>query len=228
MDRPLRIYLGSAVFSAALIALGIATRGEAIPAQPKFQPAPAMIQEIPALIEDLVQPNTERNIHGSFHAVRRETEEKLWRIVRNLPVAPGGDAHLIRALDDVYTKYHEVYYVGWDFHYPYLDSAKAVELAEKLEKEYPSSPKLPRALLLRAFAYRVLPPRDDQGAEVCPEAQLRWKADPHKARTILQDLIARFPDSEEAGIARRALERAEEDGLEISLPIDYAEDPRLR
>lgn len=161
--------------------------------------------------------------HGSYHAIKAEVERDLWKFVSNLPVREGGDRILLTAIEEVYTKYHENYLAGYIFHYPYLNSRKAIQLATKLEDEYPRSPHLPRALLLKAFAYRVKPPPEGHEIHESFREQLAWTPDAAQAREIYRRIIERWPDSVEARAAKAALEEPE---LEIDLPFGYDDDPR--
>lgn len=106
------------------------------------------IRSIPELIDRLTVRDGRREIEGEYHRIKPDVEKRLWGIVSRLPVAQGGDKLLIDAIEQVYTKYHENYLHGYVWHYPYLDSRKAIALAEKLEREYPDSPYIPRALFL--------------------------------------------------------------------------------
>lgn len=161
--------------------------------------------------------------HGPYHAIKAEVERDLWKFVSNLPVREGGDRILLTAIEEIYTKYHVNYLAGYIFHYPYLNSRKAITLATKLETEYPRSLLLPRALLLKAFAFRVKPPAEGQEIHESFLEQLTWTPDAAQARRIYQEIIERWPDSIEAQAAKAALEEPE---LEIDLPFGYDDDPR--
>jgi hypothetical protein len=177
----------------------------------------------PELIRLLTVQDADYPAHGPYHAIKAEVERDLWRFVSKLSVQEGGDRILLTAVEQVYTKYHSNFLAGYIFHYPYLNSRKAIALVDKLEDEYPDSPLLARALLLKAFAYRVRPPPEGHEIHESFSEQLTWRPDADKAREIYRTIVERWPDSAEARSARAALEEPE---LEIDLPFSHDDDPR--
>lgn len=163
--------------------------------------------------------------HGPLHRINAEAEREFWDLVSKLPVHDGGDELLLRALDEVYTRYEDNYWNGYLFHYPYLCSRKAVELADKLTREYPTSPRLERALWLKAFALRVMPPDPYERAEAdFPffAEQVRHRPDPDAARKVLEDLANR-----NGTYAARAKALLASDNLRLTLDVSAkGRDPR--
>lgn len=175
------------------------------------------------LIDQLTAADGERATHGRFHVIKPDVEQQLWDRVSTLPVHAGGDAKILRAIEEVYTRPHQNYYHGYIWHYPYLNSRKTIRLVDKLLAEYPNSPLVPRALWLKAFALRVNPPSESD--ETCPSMgdQPTWRPDLVMARQTLEALV-RTGDPAYAEKARRLLET---DLRPIDLPTGPLEpDPR--
>lgn len=165
--------------------------------------------------------------HGPLHRINAAAEREFWGLVSSLPVQQGGDDLLLRAIDEVYTRYEDNYWNGYLFHYPYVCSRKAVELADKLLRDYPQSPLGERALWLKAFALRILPPEPDERAEgdfPFFAEQVQHRPDIGAARKALEELVRLFPDG--AWTARAKEELAKED-LRLELVVwPKAGDPR--
>ncbi|HLG41859.1 MAG TPA: hypothetical protein VI643_00740 [Planctomycetota bacterium] len=178
---------------------------------------------LPEMIHQLTVQDAEYPSHGSYHRIKPEVERDLWKMVSELPARDRGDETLLQAVENVYTKHHSNFCNGYIFHYPYLVSRKAIALVEKLEREYPDSPLLARALLLKAFATRVKPPPEGHERNESFDEQLTWRPDAAKAREIYKRILDRHPNGPEAKAAKAALE---EEPFEIDLPFGADDDPR--
>jgi hypothetical protein len=176
---------------------------------PQPDPVRTRIARIEQLLDVLNRQDGEGN-HGPYHKIDAAAEKEFWPLVSELPVVAGGDWVLLRAMDEVYTRYDDNYWNGYLFHYPYLSSRKTVALADKLLKDYPDSPHAERALWLKAFALRILPPEGDEGYErdmpVFAE-QVKHRPDAKAARATLEDLVRRFPEGRHAKAAKAWLSK---------------------
>jgi hypothetical protein len=164
-----------------------------------------------------------KGVHGEFHKIKVDEEREFWKIVSALPVADGGDHLLAAAIDRVYTRYDANFYHGPMWHWPYLNSRRTVQVANKLLKEYPRSALTELTLWLEAFALRCPPleqvPDFDNSRE-----QKEWKPDAEAARTIYREITERFPKGRYAAASRAVADVAV---LTIDLPASPMEpDPR--
>jgi hypothetical protein len=200
------------------------------PPAPASPPKPPEEQKL--RIEKMIQQLTALDMreddvgHGPCHKIKPDIERELWPIVSTLPVVEGGDRILIRALEEVYAGHLPNYWHGYIFHYPYLNSKKAIALAGKLVREYPDSDRAPLALWLKAFAYRVRAPDERQEMSDSYGDQPQWIPDPDKAMSVYRDLAVRYPQSLFADKARAKMSRPV---LVIELPVGplpEGEDPR--
>lgn len=181
--------------------------------EPQF--APISGEQIRAWIQDLSSNNAEHPSCGPFHEIRPETERRLWSALQNLS-GPGTDELLFLALEKVYAGYRRNYLHGYIFHYPYLNSRKAIATADRILAEFPNSPHAPRALWLKAFALRVKPPDSAMGIPETAGDQAQWTERLEEARETYAELARRFPDSP-FGVAAR--ERLLRPILPIRLPV---------
>jgi hypothetical protein len=168
-----------------------------------------------------------QGVHGEFHKINPVREREYWEAISTLPVAPGGDDSLLEAVEKVYTRFDVNFYHGAIWHWPYLNSRKAVALADKLFREYPDSPRAERTLWLKAFALRCPPldPHEEYAAQFENyREQMAWKADPEAARAVLGELVKRFPEGRHAGAARKLVEQKSLTASLLSEPGDL--DPR--
>lgn len=169
-----------------------------------------------------------KGVHGSYHQIKADAERELWKLVSALPASVGGDHVLAAAIERVYTRYDANYYHGTIWHWPYLDSKRAVTLADKLLKDFPRSALAEHALWLKAFALRCAPvePHDDYAAAFDTyREQMLWKPDPEAARQVYRDLAARFPRGRYATASRTLADAVV---LLVELPSEPAEpDPRF-
>jgi len=139
--------------------------------------------------------------HGPYHRVNAAAEGEFWDRIRYLPPLPGGDDLLASALELVYTRYDDNFWNGFLYHYPYLDSRKAAEIADKLLREYPQSTLTERTLWLKAFVFRVIPPEPDARLEADYPTfaeQVRHRPDSGAAQDVLRLLVQRFPEGRHA------------------------------
>lgn len=196
------------------------------PPEPQAPPAGDVSAKVSELIEKLTVQDRTEGVEGASHKIKADAERELWDIVSRLPVVKGNDRILMSAIDEVYTKYHKNYYNGYIFHYPYLDSVKAITLCDKLLREYPLSGVAPQALWLKAFALRVHPPPADHEIHESFEAQTKWIPRPEEARRVYRELVSRFPRHPYAEEARKRIDQPD---LLITLPTWFEEeDPRTR
>jgi hypothetical protein len=194
------------------------------PAPPPPPPASDVAAKVSELVAKLTVQDRSEGIEGASHKIKADVERELWSIVSALPVASGNDRVLMSAIDEVYTKYHKNYYNGYIFHYPYLDSVKAITLCDKLLREYPMASTAPQALWLKAFALRVNPPPPDHEVHESFDAQTRWRPRPEEARQVYRELVSRFPRHPYAEEARKRIEKPD---LLLTLPTWFEEeDPR--
>jgi hypothetical protein len=224
---PIWIYLLCALLGAGAGWLVLRFNTPAEPDRPPPAPAPTedQIRRIPELLALLTAQDDPRpgDQHGPCHKIKPSVERELWSIVSVLPVRTGHDKWIIEAVDQVYTRYHSNYYVGYIFHYPYLDSDKTIRLCDKLLREYPGSEHVPLALWLKAFALRVKPPPPGGERAESFEAQFRWNPRPQEARAVYRKLIDRWAGHP---YAERAAKLLEKEPFLIELPISFDDDPR--
>jgi hypothetical protein len=209
----------------ALIGVGL---GAWLILKPVEPPPSTEAERIPELVKKLtvLDSTPEQSVEGPHHRIKADVERELWRIASQLPVAKGNEDLLMLALDEVYTKYFPTYQNGYIFHYPYLDSVKAITLCDKMVREYPEASCLPQALWLKAFALRVKPPGAEHQVHESFEAQLRWKPKPEDARKVYEDIVKRFPGHPYAQLAKELIKRSDSELL-IDLPTWYEkDDPR--
>jgi hypothetical protein len=167
--------------------------------EPRIPPGPA------AQFLETLTAQDGRGAHGRFHQIKSPEEREFWKVVSQAPVSPGGDHLLALAIERVYTRYDVNFYHGAIWHWPYLNSRKAVQLAEKLLREYPRSPLTEQVLWLQAFALRC-PPMDPneeyaQAFENYRE-QMLWKPDFQLAREIYGQIARRFPEGRHGAASR--------------------------
>ncbi len=194
------------------------------------EPAGASTEDakrIPDLIAKLTALDSDaEHAEGPYHKIKPDVERELWNIVSNLPVAAGYDRLLFSAIDEVYTKYFPTYQNGYIFHYPYLDSVKAVTLCDKILKEYPGFSKIPDVLVLKGFALRVKPPPSGHETHESFAAQIRWTPRPDDARQAYELLLEKYPKSVYAEQVRDLIKRGPPP---IDLPTWFEkEDPRTQ
>ncbi len=171
----------------------------------------ALVKEDEVKFDDLLKRLTSKDaegMHGVFHRVDDEAQKQLWALLKEVPAYRGGARLLLAAIDRVYLAYHENGYHGWIWHRPYFDCAKAVALAERLEKEHPSQAE--EALWTRLYCYRMraLPKGRASGYKYSGElAQIEWKADAAKVRAIGEEMLKRFPEGKYAKRVAELLKR---------------------
>jgi len=202
------------------------------PALPPQLPAAAELSSIKArpdvveLLRALTAPNDE-TMHGPFHRAKDDLQEKLWAAVRALTVVDQGDHLLFHAIDRVYTRYDPNYYHGHDFHWPYLCSARAIQLCDKLLADYPASTLTERTLILKAYALRLPatePNGDSEADRTTYRLQRQWAPRYDAARDVYREVLARFPAGRHAKLAKVFAEQKE---LSITLPSGPKEpDPK--
>lgn len=156
-----------------------------------------------------------RGMHGGFHRIDEAAEAELWELLKTTPKYKGTPARLLGAIDNVYLSYRDNKYHGWIWHWPYLDCAKAVELADRVGGE--------EGLWTEIYCRRVEGldtskyPYDDEtfGKFASVKAQATWKADPAKVRALCEELIRTHPDGRYAARAKAVL-----DGGAATLDLD--------
>lgn len=191
---------------------------------PEDHPERKRALRVAELLKLLVEPNVEEGQHGPYHRADDAKQRELWGLVSALPVLPGGDDLLLRAIDSVYTRYDANYWTGPLFHWPYLCSERAVRLADKLLAEYPASPLADRTLYLKAYALRLPAAEEWHEAEEDLETyrlQRAWKPDFDAARATYRELLRRFPNGRHARVAKVFAEQPE---LGVTLPDGPGED----
>ena len=148
--------------------------------------------------------------HGSYHESKPSDVKELELLLSKLPTYRGAARILLRAIDDVYLRFHSNGYHGWSWHYPYFDCVKAMKLADRLLKDHPESAE--EALWTKVFCYRIGGPDEKRYPEV---PQAGWRADAEKARVFARELIERFPGGK---YKKRAAALLEEKEILIGLP----------
>ncbi len=181
------------------------------------EPAPQAAPQVPQVYEPRVPPGPAaqflealtaqdgRGVHGRFHVIAPDEEREFWRVVSQLPVREGGDHLLAAAIERVYTRYDANFYHGTIWHWPYLNSRKAVQLAEKFLREYPRSPLTEHVLWLQAFALRCPPMTPDDAYKQTYEnyrEQMAWKPDFDLARGVYREIARRFPQGRHGPASR--------------------------
>ncbi len=177
------------------------------------RPAPARPAEgldpVRSMIARLQEFDAEQPGHGRFHRIDNALQNRLWDALAALPPGPGVDEVLLEAVDRVWTRYDANYLQGVVFHWPYLDSSRAIALCDRLLEQHPRSPHAEQALWLKAFAQRApaLEPWPDlEMSSGCYGRQVKWKPDLDGARETLARLVADFPGSPRGRAARSLLE----------------------
>lgn len=190
-------------------------------------PGPPDLTTARDLIRRLQDPNTEMGGHGRFHKADNALQNELWALLERLPPGPGVDEILIEAVEKVWTRYDANYLQGAIFHWPYLDSARAIALCDRLVTRHPKSPHRAHALWLKAFALRApaMEPWPQMEMELGTYGrQAKWRPDPEAARAVYKALAQEFPGTR-LGIAAEGLADASDLGL--TLPKGPKErDPR--
>ncbi len=185
------------------------------PAPPRT-PAPIRVAE---LVTRMTGPNESPQGHGPYHRASNSLEQELWSLVSKLPVVEKGDELLLLVVQNVYTRYDANFWNGYIWHYPYLNSRRAIALVDKLMKDYPATAVRERALWLKAFALRCPPAPPMHEAETEFDVyrdQATWAPDGEAARKVLQDVAAMNGTH-----AKRAKELAESvDLATLILPVD--------
>ena len=160
------------------------------------------------LLDDLTALDGCGDHHGCYHILKENQELELWSLLEKLPVYPGEANLLLAAIDDVYLGYHWNGYWGYDWHWPYFNCAKAIQLAERLAKNHPESAE--EALWTLIYCYRVGELGDDESSDTTAgKAQSEWKGSAAKARSLCGELIQRYPTGRHAPQAQRLLGLAE-------------------
>jgi hypothetical protein len=148
-----------------------------------------------SLLDQLTAMDGMGSDHGKYHQTKPEREAELWALLGELPNYPGAPRLVLAAIDDVYLGFHGNGWWGYGWHWPYLDCAKAVALADRLaalDSEFREE-----ALWTKIYCYRV------QGwAEFVelpgPTAQEKWKSDERRARALCDELLKWFPEGKYA------------------------------
>lgn len=192
------------------------------PSPPPPAPAPARIAELVVL---MTRQGDEHPGHGSYHRSRNHLEQELWRLAQALRVIEKGDELLLLCVENVYTRYDQNYLNGYLWHWPYLNSRRAIALCDRILNDYPRSTVRERALWLKAFALRCPPtppdPRAEEDLDVYRD-QVTWAPDPEAARRIYREIAAM-----NGRHAKSAREHAERVDLVLPLPVGPLErDPR--
>jgi hypothetical protein len=146
--------------------------------------------------------------HGPFHDTDDKREREFLALLGTLPRFRGGGPLLLKAIDQVYLNFHANGYHGWLWHCPYVDCTKALMLADRLEREYPDFTE--DAIFTRIYCYRVRgldKGEEDPEASAAARAQLAWKADPERARTLCRELLEKYPKGRYATLAAELLGR---------------------
>ncbi|MBI2932769.1 MAG: hypothetical protein HYY16_14065 [Planctomycetes bacterium] len=188
-------------------------------------PLPVNPLRVAELVAEMTRQGDEHPGHGNYHRARNALERELWTLVRALPKIEKGDELLLLCVENVYTRYDANYLNGYLWHWPYLNSRRAVALCERILADYPGSPARERAQWLRAFALRCPPAAPFPEAEADLDIyrdQCSWQPDPEGARAIYRQIAALG-----GRYAKAAAELADGDALELILPIGPLEpDPR--
>jgi len=164
------------------------------------------------LLDQLTAVDGMGSNHGKYHQTKPEREAELWKLLSELPNYPAASRLVLAAIDDVYLGFHANGWWGYWWHWPYLDCAKAVALADRLASRYPEFRE--EALWTKIYCYRV------QGWAEFVELpgstpQETWKSDERRARALCDELLKAFPDGKYAARAKGLLA---EKALLLQLP----------
>jgi hypothetical protein len=181
------------------------------------------------LLADLTAKDGTRGFHGPFHNLKEDKERELWNLLARAPRYPGAPKMLLRAIDDVYLRYHENMYHGWIWHCPYFDCKKAVELSDRLLAQYPDFTE--EALWTKLYCYRIkgldgnrYPYDSDFKMYATVKAQTQWESDGDKVRALCRELQEKFPKGK---YAKRIPELLEMKDIEVTLPDSWGTKPVL-
>jgi len=157
------------------------------------------------LMNDLTAVDGCSDVHGCYHILKESREQELWTLLETLPNYPGEANLLLAAIDDVYLGYHWNGYWGYDWHWPYFNCAKAVQLAERLAKNHPELGE--EALWTLIYCHRVGEMRADESTDTAAgKAQSEWKGSEEKVRSLFVELAQRYPRGRQVSQASRLLE----------------------
>jgi hypothetical protein len=157
---------------------------------PPRPPSPARIAELTAI---MARQQDEQQGHGRYHRPKNNHEQELWKLASALGVVEKGDELLLLVVQNVYTRYDANFWNGYIWHYPYLNSRRAIALVDKILKDYPQTAARERALWLKAFALRCPPAPAMHEAETEFDVyrdQATWAPDGEAARKVLQEVAA--------------------------------------
>ena len=162
--------------------------------------------------------------HGPHHRGNNSLQRELWSALKEL--GSGHDALVLEAAECVYTRYDENYYIGIRWHWPYLSSARAIELCDRIAASSDAETR-ERALWIKAFALRCPPLEAWTEAELEMETyaeQVKWKPDYDASREIYRRIAREFPTTARGKASARLAAQPE---LSILLPKGPKEpDPR--
>jgi len=184
--------------------------------------APVRIGE---LLVQMTRQADEHPGHGTYHRARNDLERELWGLLRVLPIVEKGDELLLLCVENVYTRYDANYLNGYLWHWPYLNSRRAIALCDRILKDWPRTQVRERTLWLKAFALVCPPTLPDPAAEKDLDVyrdQATWRPDPEAARALYREIAAMNGTH-----AKKARELADSSLPVLVLPMEPLQpDPR--
>ena len=145
--------------------------------------------------------------HGASHETKPDREQELWTLLGRIPQYPAASRLILAAIVDVYLGFHGNGWWGYWWHWPYLDCAKAVTLADRLIENHPGMEE--EALWTKIYCYRVLgwggSERNGRSGPRGNEAQYNWKPDPKRVRALCEQLQVSHPKGRYAAPAAALL-----------------------